>query len=322
PESRSKDAPQPQPEPTEQRLADPGLGQLSRRDYVAVAKRAVRESLDDQITDAAAALAYYAFLALPALLLLAVGLFSLFAGEDAIDTMMDKLGEVAPAETVRVLDRSLKQVTQNQGGGVAMIAVGTAVALWTATGAMAALIRALNTAYDRKETRGYVRQRLTALAMLAFAFVAFLLSFGLLVLGPHLSGWLGSLLGSESAFKTIWWAAQWPILVVGLLVTFAGILFLGPNVDHPRWQFLTLGSLIAVVIWLAASGLFAVYVSMFGSYNKTWGSLAAVIVMLTWLWLSGLALLFGAEVNAEAERSRELRRGEPAEREIQAPAKG
>jgi membrane protein len=294
---------------------------LSRRDYVAVAKRAVRESIDDRITDAAAALAYYAFLALPALLLLAVGLFSLFAGEDAIDTMTDKLGEVAPAETVKVLRGSLKQVTENQGGGVVMVAIGTAVAVWTAIGAMTALIRALNTAYDRDETRGFVRQRLTALAMLAFAFVAFLLAFGLLVLGPPLSSWLGTLLGIESTFKTIWWAAQWPILVVGLMTTFAGILFLGPNVDHPRWTFLTIGSLIAVVIWLAASGLFAVYVSMFGSYNKTWGSLAAVIVMLTWLWLSGLALLFGAEVNAEAERSRELRRGEPAEREIQAPAK-
>jgi membrane protein len=125
----------------------------------------------------------------------------------------------------------------------------------------------------------------------------------------------------ESTLEWIWWAAQWPILIVGLLLVFAAILSLGPNVDHPRWRFLTPGSVLAVVIWLGASGLFAVYVSMFGSYNKTWGSLAAVVIMLTWLWLSALALLFGAEVNAEAERSRELRRGEPAERRIQAPAK-
>jgi membrane protein len=111
------------------------------------------------------------------------------------------------------------------------------------------------------------------------------------------------------------------VLIAGLLAAFATVLYLGPNVDHPRWQFLTPGSVLAVVVWLAASGLFAVYTAMFGSYNKTWGSLAAVIVMLTWLWLTGLALLFGAEVNAEAERSRELRQGEPAEREIQAPAR-
>jgi membrane protein len=97
------------------------------------------------------------------------------------------------------------------------------------------------------------------------------------------------------------------------------VLYLGPDVDHPRWQFLTLGSIIAAIMWLAISGLFAVYTAMFSSYNKTWGSLSAVIIMLTWLWLSAMALLFGAEVNAEAERSRELRKGESGE--IEAPAK-
>jgi membrane protein len=112
------------------------------------------------------------------------------------------------------------------------------------------------------------------------------------------------------------------VLIAGLLAAFATVLYLGPNVDHPRWQFITPGSVIALVVWLAASGLFAIYTSMFGSYNKTWGTLAAVIVMLTWLWLTALALLFGAEVNAEAERSRELREGQlSAADQIQAPAK-
>jgi membrane protein len=157
--------------------------------------------------------------------------------------------------------------------------------------------------------------------MLLCLFAAFALSFGLLVLGPVLAGWLGGLLDLESVFGWIWWTAQWPILVSGLLFVFACVLYLGPNVRHARWQFLTPGSLLAVTVWLAGSGLFAFYVSEFGSYNKTWGSLAAVIVMLTWLWLSALALLLGAEINAEAERSRELRQGQPAERELQAPAK-
>ena len=111
------------------------------------------------------------------------------------------------------------------------------------------------------------------------------------------------------------------MLIAGLLAAFATVLYLGPNVDHPRWQFITPGSVIALFVWLVASGLFAIYTSMFGSYNKTWGSLAAVIVMLTWLWLTGIALLFGAEINSEAERSRELRQGKPAEQEIQAPAR-
>jgi membrane protein len=141
------------------------------------------------------------------------------------------------------------------------------------------------------------------------------------VLGPHLSRWLGNAVGARGVVDVVWWVAQWPVLVVGLLAAFAALLYLGPDVEHRKWQFLTPGAVASVLIWLAASGLFAVYTSMFSSYNKTWGSLAAVIVMLTWLWLTGLALLFGAELNVEAERSRELRRGEPAEREFQIPAR-
>jgi membrane protein len=321
-QDRTTDArPTPQPERAEPKLRDPGLRDLSRRDYVAILKRAVKGAKDDQITDSAAALAYFAFLALPSVLLLAVGVFSLVAGQGAINSLMDKLGEVAPAETVEVVRGSLERVTETGGGGIAMVAVGGAVALWTATSAMTAVMRAINAAYDREETRGFMRLRAAALTMLVFAFLAFLLAFGLLILGPHMSGWIGSALGIETVFKTIWWAAQWPILIGGLLLAFAAILYFGPNVEHPRWQFLTPGALVAVVVWLLASGAFAVYVSEFGSYNKTWGSLAAVIIMLTWLWLSGVALLFGAEVNAETERSRELRRGEPAEHELQAPRK-
>jgi membrane protein len=121
--------------------------------------------------------------------------------------------------------------------------------------------------------------------------------------------------------KTVWWAAEWPLLLVALLLIFAAVLYLGPNVEHPRWRFLSFGAIVAVLVWLGASGLFAFYVSEFGSYNKTWGTLSAVVILLTWLWLSAVTLLFGAEIDAEAERSRELRRGEPAEVDLQAPAK-
>jgi membrane protein len=186
---------------------------------------------------------------------------------------------------------------------------------------MNALMRALNRAYGRRETRGFLAQRLTALGMLLWALVAFALSFGLLVLGPQLAGWIGDAVNAEGAVSWIWWTAEWPILLGGLLLAFAGIMWLGPDVEHRRFRPLTPGALLATVIWLAASALFAFYVSRFGSYNKAWGTLSAVVVMLTWLWLSGVALLLGAEVNAEAERSRELRRGEPAEVELQAPVK-
>jgi membrane protein len=309
---------EPQPERTEPRLRDPGVADLSRRDYLAVARRAVKESLDDGITDAAAAVAYYSFLAIPSLLLVAVGVFSLVAGPDAIDTIIDRIGTVAPAEAVTLLEDSLRRTTEG-GGGVAMVSVGAVLALWTATGAINAVMRALNTVYDREEQRGFVKQRLVAVVMLAAVLAAFLLVFGLLVLGPQLSGWVGDAVGLEGTIEWIWWSAQWPILIGGLLLAFAAVLFLGPDVDHPRWRFLTLGAVIAVLVWLAASGAFAWYVASFGSYDKTWGSLAAVIIMLVWIWLSAVVLLFGAEVNAELERSRELRRGEPAERRLQAP---
>jgi membrane protein len=313
--------PEPQPELRERRLGQPRIRDLSRRDWLAILKRAAKEAKEDQITDAAAALAYYSFMAIPSALLLALGLFGLLAGPDAVNTLMDKFGDVAPADAVKLLRGSLNRLTQNESSSIAIIAVGGALALWSSTGAMTAVMRALNVAYDRRESRNFVRARVAALAMLAFVLVAFALALGLLVLGPHLAGWIGRSLGIESAFTIIWWAAQWPILITALLLAFAAVLYFGPDVKHPSWRFLTPGAVLAVVIWLAASGAFAVYTSMFGSYNKTWGSLAAVIVMLTWLWLSGLALLFGAEVNAEAERSRELRRGEPAQRELQAPTK-
>src|SRR5919106_156694 len=264
----------PQPERDEPKLRDPGIRDLSRRDWKAVLVRAVKETKGDNVTDTAATLAYYAFLAIPAALLVGLGAFSVLAGPETIERLLDKLGTVVPAEAIDLLRESLTRATENRNGGLVLLVLGFLLALWTATGAMNAFMRGLNSVYDREETRGFLRQRITALGML-----------------------------------------------VCLLLAFAGVLYLGPNVAHPRWRFLTPGSAVAVAIWILASGLFAVYVSLFGSYNKAWGSVAAVIIMLTWLWLSALALLFGAEINVEAERSRELRQGKRAEIDLQAPAK-
>ena len=300
-----------QPERAEAKLAAPT--DLSARDYRAILTRAGKSSLEDHITNLAAALAYYAFLAIPAVLLAAVGVFNLVADDDLITRIVQRLEGVAPEEALTLIRQTLQRVVESQANsGIAMVVVGSFLALWTITGAMDTLMWALNAAYDREETRGFVKRRLTALAMVTLLLVAFVLAFGLLVLGPHVSGWIGSAVGLEDMIDWLWWTAQWPILIVGLLLAFATVLYLGPNVDHPRWSFLTVGTTISVVVWLVASGLFALYVGQFSSYNKAWGSLAAVIIMLTWLWISGLALLFGAEVNAEAERSRELRKSEPA----------
>jgi membrane protein len=313
----------PQPEDDEPTLAEPTPSDLSKRDYLAILKRAAKSSLDDHITNLAASLAYYAFLAIPAVLLVAVGVFNLVADDDLITRIIGRLEGVAPQEALTLLEQTMRRVVESQANsGIALVVIGSVLALWTVTGAMETLMWALNSAYDREETRGFFKRRLTALVMVILLLFAFTLAFGLLVLGPHLSGWIGSAVGLEAFVKWLWWTAQWPILILGLLFAFAAVLYLGPNVDHPRWRFLTVGTTIAVVVWLLASGLFAIYVGQFSSYNKAWGSLAGVIIMLTWLWISGLALLFGAEVNAETERSRELRRGEPAEAELQAPPKG
>jgi membrane protein len=315
------DGPQPQPEHDEPRLDDPTPTELSRRDYVAIVKRAAKETLDDNLTSVAAALAYYAFLAIPSVLLVAVGIFSLVGDPGAVNSIVDKLGRVIPPSAQTLVRDSLRTLLHSNGTGITILVVGCVLAVWSLTGAMQNVMWGINIAYERDETRGFVRRRLASLSMVVFAALGVLLVFGLLVLGPHLTRWIGDAVGQKTLVTWVWWGAQWPVLIIGLLIAFAGIYWLGPNVQHPRWKFLTFGSVLAIVVFLILSGLFAFYVSRFGSYNKTWGSLSAVVVMLTWLWLSGVALLFGAEINAEAERSRELRRGEPAEVELQAPAK-
>jgi membrane protein len=314
------EAPEPQPEQEEPRLEDPSPTDLSRRDYMAILKRAFKGANEDHITNLAAALAYYAFLAIPATLLIAAGLFGLFAGPHAVTTLIDKLQGIIPSQASSLLEGSLRRLTQKQGTSITLVAVGGVLALWSVSGAMQNVMWALNLAYGRDETRGFVRRRVLAGLMAVFVLMASALALGLLVLGPHLSRWIGDAVGNKTVVEIVWWAAQWPILIGGLMLAFAVVYYLGPNIQHPKWQFVSFGSVFAVVVWLLASGAFAFYASRFGSYNKAWGSLSAVVVMLTWLWISSLALLLGAEINAEAERSRELRRGEPAERELQAPA--
>jgi membrane protein len=315
------EAPVPQPEHEEPRLRDPGPTDLSKRDYLAIVKRSFKKFNEDHMTNIAAALAYYAFMAIPATLLVVVGLFGLLANPSDITTVIDKLQGIVPSQATQLLESSLRNLTQNSGTSITVLSIGGVLAFWSLTGAMQNMMWALNIAYDRDERRGFVRRRITALWMVVFGLIGFGLSFGVLVLGPHLSTWIGNAAGAQTPVKIAWYVAEWPLLVSGLLFVFAALMFYGPNVKHPHWRFLSFGAIVALFVWLVASGAFAFYASRFSSYNKTWGSLAAVVVMLTWLWLSSVALLLGAEINAEAERSRELRQGKPAEVELQAPAK-
>jgi membrane protein len=321
-EHGGSDAPQPQPERHEPRLVDPGLGDLSFRDWRAILVRGVKEFLADNGTMLASALAYATFFAIPSVLLVVVGVFTLLVGPQTITTLMGHFSHVMPGQAASLLGGSLRRLNQNPSTGVVMTIVGLVLALWSTTGAMTSYMTAINLAYERKDGRSFIRKRIVAVELVAVIGLAFLLVAVLLIFGPPIERFVASHAGPASgAVGWIWWIAEWPILVAGLLAAFATLLYLGPDVAHPRWRFITPGSLFATVVWLAASGAFAVYTSAFGSYNKTWGTLAAVIVMLTWLWLAAIALLLGAEINAEAERSRELREGRPAESRLLVPSR-
>jgi membrane protein len=183
-----------------------------------------------------------------------------------------------------------------------MTVVGFVLALWTTTGAVVTLMAAVNRAHGLDDPRGFARKRLVAVALVAVLGVAVLAVGALLVLGPHVQGWIGRALGAEGPVSWIWWTAEWPILLAVLFGAFSIVYALAFDHSNRRWRLVSPGAAVAVVLWLAVSGAFAFYAASFGSYNKTWGSLSAAIVTLVWLWLSSVALLFGAELDAEWER--------------------
>jgi membrane protein len=261
----------------------------------------------------ASALAYSTFFAIPSVLIVATGLFTLIAGPQTITNVVQHLHGVVPGQAVTLLKGSLLRADAHPGTSLVWTILGFVIAVWSVTGAMNAYMLAVNIAYERKDSRSFVKKRIVALKMAVVIGLAFALVAVLTIFGPVVEHAIATRIGAAGGvLNVIWWILQWPILLGGLLVAFATLLYLGPDVEQPKWQFLTPGSLVAAVLWIAASGLFAVYTATFASYNKTWGALSAVIVMLTWLWLSAMAILYGAEVNAELERSRELRGGTPA----------
>ena len=300
------------PEPDEAELEQP----FSLRGFLDAAKRAAKAMLEDNMMMIASALAYSTFFALPSVLLVAIGAFTLIAGPETITSLIDKFGHVMPNQATQLISGSLHRLDEHPSTGITMTAVGFVLAVWSVTGAMTSFMTATNIAYDCKDSRNFIRKRAVALVMAAAIGFAFLLVAVLLMFGPQVQKWVGSAIGMKTLVTYVWWIAQWPILIFGLLAAFATILFLGPHLsdESRRWKLITPGAVVAAVIWLVVSGLFALYTSKFGSYNKTWGSLSAVIVMLTWLWLSSLALLYGAELNAELEvKEKRQRRGSSAD---------
>jgi membrane protein len=259
------------------------------------------------MTSVAAALAYYAFLSVPAGLLVVVGAFSLFAGPHAVTVVVGKLHGIVPAQATSLIDGSLHRLVEHRGTGLTVLVIGLLIAVWSLTGAMQNVMWGVSIAHDCPDRRGFVKKRLIAAGMIVFALAGFAVAFGVLVLGPHLSSWIGRATGQRSLVTIGWYVAEWPLALVGLLFAFVGLMALAPDRRDADSRAVSAGAIVATVLWVVASALFSVYVSQFSSYNKAWGSLAAVVVMLTWLWLGGVSILFGAEVDAELLR----RRGAP-----------
>ncbi len=291
----------------ERPVAEPHRRDRSHAHWRAILVRAAERSASDNLPMLASALAYSAFFAIPSVLLVVLGLFTLVADRGTVAGLVDRLTEIAPPEAATLLGDSLDRMTERPVTGLLVTALGFVLAVWSMTSAMTSCMTALNLAYDRDDRRGFARRRLTALVLATCVGAAALLTGVLLVLGPHVERWLGKALDAERLAAWAWWAGQWPILVLGLLAAFSVVMYLGPDLDDRRWRVVTPGAAVAVAGWLLVSAGFAFYTASFGSYEKTWGSLTAVIVTLTWLWLGGLALLFGGEVNAAVERSRRPR---------------
>jgi membrane protein len=296
-------------------------GDLDKRSWKYVARKVLREFSDDQCTDQAAALTYYAVLAIfPAMLALMSILGLVGQAEKAVDTMLEVLGPLVAPETLDTIQPVIEGLARSQGAGLTFV-LGLAGALWSASGYVGAFSRAMNRVYEIEEGRPFWKLRPLMLVITIAAVTLSALVLVMLVVSGPLAESIGNAVGLGSAAVTAWQWAKWPVLLVMVMLAVALLYYATPNVKQPKFRWISVGAACAIVIWILASLAFAFYVGNFGSYNKTYGSLAGVIVALLWLWITNLALLLGAEIDSELERGRELQAGIPAEEELQLPAR-
>ncbi|MDQ0373350.1 YihY/virulence factor BrkB family protein [Cellulomonas humilata] len=306
------------PAPEDPRKPDT-LDDITRRSWLYVLRKTLREFVDDQCTDLAAALTYYAVLAIAPALLAVVSVLGLVGDpEAAIQGVLDLVADVGPATAVETLDPILTRLTDAPTAGLALV-LGLVLALWSASGYVAAFSRGMNRVYEIDEGRPVWKLRPV---LLAVTLVLVVIAVGV-VIAAVLSGGVaravGATMGLSDTAVAVWDVAKWPVVAL-LVVTAISLLYhWGPNVRQPKFRWISVGALVALVVWVLATLGFGFYVSGFGSYEKTYGSLAGVIVFLLWLWITNLALLFGAELDAELERGRQLQAGIEAEETIQLP---
>jgi membrane protein len=289
-------------------------GRLRPRAWFATLSRTVRETKRDNLADVAAGLTYYAMLSIIPMLLAIVSVLGLI-GDTATDPLVDNLRQLAPGPARDIVTTAIENLERSQGSAGVLFVVSLVMALWSASRYVAAFMRAANVVYEVDEGRPIWKKLPVRLAITVAEAVVLVLSTAAVVLTGDLARQLGDLFGLGSTAVRAWAIAKWPatVLVVGAL--FALLYWAAPNVRHPGLRWLVPGSILAVVVWVGASVGFALYVANFGSYNKTYGAVGGVIVFLVWLWIANVAILLGAELNAELERARQIEGGLPPEQE-------
>lgn len=287
---------------------------LPRRRWPAVFKRTSKSYQADNLGDLAAALTYYGIQAIFPALIALVSIIGLI-GQSATKALISNLEKLAPGTAQHIFTQAIHGLQSSRGTAGVLFIVGLAGALWSASGYISAFTRAANTIYGVEEGRPIyktvpLRLGLTVVMMLLLAISSFAV-----VLTGGLAGRAGQLLGIGGTAVSVWDIAKWPVLLLIVAAMISILYWAAPNVKHPGFSWLSPGAIFAVVIWLIASGLFALYVANFSSYNKTYGTLAGIIIFLVWLWISNVAILFGVELNNELYRGRELEAGRPADHE-------
>ncbi|WP_182111817.1 YihY/virulence factor BrkB family protein [Actinotalea sp. JY-7876] len=292
---------------------------LTKPSWFYVLKKTFREFLRDQCTDMAAALTYYAVLAVAPAALALVSLLGVFGnGQEIVDRVMDLAKDMAPGLDLKFVEDIVKNLASQEGAGLALI-TGLLVALWSASGYVNAFSRAMNRMYEIDEGRPIWKLRPWMLLITLITLVLVAVICVALVLSGPVAEAIGGAVGLGAQAVTVWNIAKWPVIV--LLVALAvAILYWGtPNVRQPKFRWLSVGSFVFILVWAIATAAFGFYVANFSSYSATYGALAGVIIFLLWVWLTNNALLFGAELDAELERGRELQAGIEAEETIQLP---
>ncbi|MGH2940977.1 MAG: YihY/virulence factor BrkB family protein [Solirubrobacterales bacterium] len=292
---------------------DPGTG------WWPTIKRTAREFQEDNMTDWAASLTYYGLLSLFPALIAMVSLIGIFGDpKSTTESITEIITEIGPASAAETFEGPIKSITENSGSAGIALVLGIAAALWSASGYTGAFMRASNVIYETPEGRPFWKLRpLQILVTFVMIVLLALLAVSLVLTGPVVEAVAGPL-GIGTTAVDVWDIAKWPVMALVFLLMLAVLYYASPNVKLRGFKWVTLGSLVAIVVWIVASALFALYVANFSSYDKTYGTLGGLIALLVWFWISNLAILFGHELNAERERSLELTEGRPrAAREIQ-----